>query len=162
MAEDKPFDPKSNLIPVKPGEIRNPWGKAGKDGTKGKTVRSVLKELMSAPPSRQELDTIPNHIAPMLEEQLGRPPTRADLMAMVMLARATGGDLAAWTAVVDRVEGKPMQHTKTEVTAVSYETFLQNTQDQIEGNEDGKETEVQQRQEVRLPASSGDKETPED
>lgn len=155
MAEDKP---KSNLIPVKPGEIRNPWGPKGKDGKQGgKTIRGVLKELMNAPPSMQEIEDVPNHIAPMLEEQLGRPPTRADIMAMVMLARATGGDLAAWTAVVDRVEGKPMQHTKNEHVVASYENFLQDTQERLKGSE-YEEANLQQGQEAKLTASSGDKE----
>jgi len=34
-----------NLIPATKGEVRNPYGKSGKDGTKGKHLKTLIQEI---------------------------------------------------------------------------------------------------------------------
>jgi hypothetical protein len=36
----------SNLIPAKKGEVRNPYGKKGKSGQKGKHLKTHIRELL--------------------------------------------------------------------------------------------------------------------
>lgn len=141
-----------NLRPAKKGEIRNPWGAKGKSGKGGKNIRSVLVELLNGPAEGSEW---PNDVPPMLphvlEDYLGRKPTRMDVMSFMMLCRAQKGDVSAFNAVLDRVEGKPMQHIKAEAASTSYEDFLKTTQAQLEGDnheEEIEETQIQQGQEA--------------
>ena len=83
----------NNLIPPKPGEIRNPWGRNGKNGLGGKTAKT-LKELL--------LEKI-NEI----DEETGK--SVAELIIEKGLIQAKRGDLKFIEMMWDRLEGKPKQ-----------------------------------------------------
>lgn len=83
----------SNLIPAKKGEIRNPWGRHGKDGLGGRTSKS-LKELLI-----EKINEI--------DEETGK--SVSELIIEQGLRQAKRGDLKFIEMLWDRLEGKPRQ-----------------------------------------------------
>lgn len=91
---------KEHLIPAKKGEIKNPYGRAGKDGLGGKTSKS-LKELL-----KQKINEI--------DEETGK--SFAELIIEQGIRQAKRGDLKFIELVWDRLEGKPQQYIDQNIT----------------------------------------------
>ncbi len=83
-----------NLIPAKPGEVRNPNGRP-KGVPNSKTRLARLLTLVQ------------NIQNPITGEQEGF--TVAEQMDMQQILKALGGDTKAYQAVTDRLEGRPAQ-----------------------------------------------------
>jgi len=89
-----------NLIPAKKGEVRNPKGRP-KGSPNLKTLISKwmeVKEKVANPFNGKE-----------------QKLTQADIMVLKMISMARKGNVAAWVALTDRLEGKPEQQLSHKV-----------------------------------------------
>lgn len=115
-----------NLIPVKPGEVRNKWGRAGKDGLGGRTTKSLLELL------KEKVNEI--------DEETGK--SIAELIIDQGLRQAKRGDLKFIELVFDRLEGKPKQQIDQTVNGSGLGVVIlpnKNTQEEVEiENTEGK------------------------
>lgn len=112
---------RETLIPPKKGEIRNPWGRAGKDGMGGKTTKSLLELL------KEKVNEI--------DEETGK--SIAELIIDQGLRQAKRGDLKFIELVFDRLEGKPKQQIDQTVNGSGLGVvILPNKNIEIENNED--------------------------
>lgn len=110
-----------NLKPIKPGEIKNPWGRAGKDGLGGRTSKS-LKELL-----KEKINEI--------DEETGK--SIAELIIEQGLRQAKRGDIKFIELVFDRLEGKPQQYIEQNNTGDGLGiVILPNKNIEIVNNED--------------------------
>lgn len=85
---------KANLRPPKKGEIRNPKGKA--KGTISAKV--IIRKWLACQ------EKIKNPIT-----QKDENVTILDTLTLAQISKARKGDVAAFNALLDRVEGKPKQ-----------------------------------------------------
>lgn len=92
---------KEHLIPIQPGEIRNPYGRAGKDGLGGKTAKSI-KSLLER--KLHEID-----------EETGK--TAAEMIIEQVIRQAKRGDLKAIDVLFDRTMGKPKQEIDNNINS---------------------------------------------
>lgn len=95
-----------NLIPAKPGEIRNPKGR-GKGVKNRSTVARELLELVTQ--SRNILDP----------DDPNTEFTQEELMMAKMIQSAKEGDVAAFKAVLDSAYGTPKQTIESEIINIS-------------------------------------------
>lgn len=91
----------SNLIPAEPGEIRNPKGR-------GKGVPNSKTRLMRL------LDITENLTNPITKEVEGF--SVAEQLDLAQIIKARRGDTRAYIAILDRLEGKPVQNVDMSVT----------------------------------------------
>lgn len=85
----------ANLKPVKPGEIRNPKGR-GKGNLNTSTI--IKKFLLSK-------ELVPKD--PITGKATKR--TQLEIMCLTMIQEARNGSVPAFNALLDRVDGKPVQ-----------------------------------------------------
>lgn len=81
------------LKPSKAGEVRNPWGRWGKNGMEG-SVKGMLHKLLYG----EVID--------------GK--TRGEMLMEVLLSKAMEGDTKAIDMIMDRTEGKVKEQVKIE------------------------------------------------
>lgn len=89
--------------PARPGEIRNPWGRCGKDGLRGKTVRSLKKLL------EEKLEEI--------DEATGK--SNAELIIDRLIIQAKRGEGKFIELAFDRTLGKAPQYIEQNITGDS-------------------------------------------
>jgi hypothetical protein len=91
---------KANLRPPVKGEVRNPNGKP--KGTL--SAKTIIRKWLES----QEL--IKNPLT-----QKNETVTILDSMTLALIAKARKGDVNAFNALLDRVEGKPKQQTEIDL-----------------------------------------------
>lgn len=91
----------NNLIPPKPGEIRNPWGKRGKDGLQGNPTSKSLKKLLE-----EKLDEI--------DPVTGK--SQAELIIDRLIIQAKRGEGRFIELAFDRTLGKAPQYIEQNIT----------------------------------------------
>jgi len=80
-----------NLIPAKPGEVRNPNGRP-----KGsQNFKTILKRILNAKTGQYDAD--------------GNELTQYDILALNLMQKAQEGDVPAVRELLDRYEGKVAQ-----------------------------------------------------
>jgi hypothetical protein len=97
-----------NLIPAKPGEVRNPKGK--RPGTKMGIV-ACLRHHLEKPCPTISLETLARHGI-----VVDPATTAADAMAQVYILLGLNGDVAAFRLILEYLESKPTQSMKVERT----------------------------------------------
>ena len=104
------------------GQSGNPAG-----SKKGKvTTRSILKKFLKMKASNALLGLDDdNKIIKALNETYGFNMTMRDMMCLSQIKKAiVANDTQAFNAIIDRIDGKPVQTNLNENTSVSYEDFL--------------------------------------
>ena len=81
--------------------------KAGKKSKRGRSLNTVIRELIDC-----EYDT-PEELKAMFPKE---KYTGQELATMAMIVKSTKGDVQAFNAWADRLEGKPKQTVDTTVT----------------------------------------------
>lgn len=94
----------ANLKPVQPGEVRNPNGK--KRGTLN--TSTIIKKWLSA---KEELPDKDKDQLPEFLRKKGLKLSQLDLMTLAMIKKGREGDVQAFNALLDRLDGKPTQKT---------------------------------------------------
>lgn len=111
---------KEHLKPIKPGEVRNPYGRKGRDGLGGRTSKS-LKELLE-----RKLDEI--------DEETGK--SQAEIIIEQMVRQAKRGDSKFIEMAFDRTLGKAPQYIENNVTGCGLGVvILPNKEEIVEENE---------------------------
>ena len=87
-----------NLTPFKKGSKKAK--EAGQKSKRGRSLKTVIKELIEA-----EYDT-PEELKAMFPKD---KYTGQELATMAMIVKSAKGDVAAFNAWADRLEGKPKQ-----------------------------------------------------
>lgn len=87
----------NNLKPAQPGEIKNPKGKP--KGTL--SAKTIIKKWLKGK------EEIINPITRKPEKM-----TQLDIMILKQVEKARKGDTGAFTALLDRMEGKPKQQVE--------------------------------------------------
>ena len=93
-----------NLKPVRKGEVRNPRGKP-KGSINSKTVIRKFLEMNAVaidPKTRKKV---------AVKGLKGEPITYMEAIIVRMIQRAMKGDVTAFNAILDRLEGRPKQST---------------------------------------------------
>lgn len=91
---------RKNLQMIKPGEIKNPEGRAGRDGEKKKTIKDLLMKKL------EEVD---------VETGL----TNAEIIVNQIINQARRGDDTFINMALDRTIGKPAQYIEQHNTGDS-------------------------------------------
>jgi len=85
-----------NLIPAKPGEIRNPKGR-----TKGvKNTATIIKKVLN---TKIQLDKHP------LTKKFGAKMTVREMITLAMVKAASEGNVTAFNTLIERIDGKVPQ-----------------------------------------------------
>lgn len=101
-----------NLIPAKKGEIRNPKGKPkGVPNTKTRLKRLLLLMSEMKNPVTGEIEGF----------------TVAEQMDLAMISQARGGNVRAYNAILDRLEGRPVGAEPT--GNINFNQFILNQRD---------------------------------
>lgn len=95
-----------NLIPAKPGEVRNPHGKP--PGTKDGIVACMRRWLAKNPNKATLAHLQANGF------DLNPETTCADALAQVMITLGLHGDVQAFKAIIEYLEPKPTQGVRLE------------------------------------------------
>lgn len=104
---------------------------------KGRSISSVLKSFMNAPPTKREFEKLPDRVKKNLEEYMGRGLTRADIAGFVLMGKAMDGDIMAFKEIADRTEGKAIQRTENKHVHGNYTDFLKGLAGFEEDEDDG-------------------------
>ena len=99
-----------NLKPAKKGEIRNPYGRAGKDGNGGFNRSTAVKKWLSA------LEKVKNPITKETENL-----TQQDILVLSMISSGRKGNVAAYKALMDDAFGKLEDSIKHQMSGVTQE-----------------------------------------
>jgi len=91
---------KEHLKPVQKGQVLNPWGRKGRDGTKGMTSKT-LKELLETKLYEVDVNTGRNAAEVIIEQ---------------VLRQASRGDLKFIDLIWDRIEGKATTMIEQNIT----------------------------------------------
>lgn len=88
----------ANLKPVQPGEVRNPKGRGKGNLNVATHIRRLLmaKEVVAG-------ENLPSFI------KKGARITQLDIMILAQIKNARSGDVQSFNALMDRIEGKPVQ-----------------------------------------------------
>jgi len=98
-----------NLQPAQPGEVRNPKGRGkGVPNTKTRLIRLLNLTENLKNPITQEVEGF----------------TVAEQLDLAQIIRARKGDTRAYTAIMDRLEGKPAQHLDHTITTNPVDKIL--------------------------------------
>lgn len=113
----------ANLLPSRPGEIRNPAGRP-----KGFSIRELLKKRISA--SMQDSETakkvglklglLNDKKLKAIEEAGGDGPTIADVLIEAMLTHAFKGNSALIKEIFDSVDGKLADKIEGDINLKTY------------------------------------------
>lgn len=116
-----------NLIPAQPGEVRNPKGRGkGVPNTKTRLVRLLNLTENLKNPITQEVEGF----------------TVAEQLDLAQIIRARKGDTRAYTAIMDRLEGKPAQHLDHTITTNPVDKILGKFEIEDGDGDVGKTTEA--------------------
>lgn len=102
-----------NLKPVEKGEIRNPYGRAGKSGDGGLNRSTIVKKWLTA------IEKIKNPITKQSENL-----TQQDILVLSMISSARKGNVSAYKALIDDAFGKLEESIKHQVSGVTQEEQL--------------------------------------
>jgi len=98
-----------NLQPAQPGEVRNPKGRGkGVPNTKTRLIRLLNLTENLKNPITQEVEGF----------------TVAEQLDLAQIIRDRKGDTRAYTAIMDRLEGKPAQHLDHTITTNPVDKIL--------------------------------------
>lgn len=89
----------------KPGQSGNPAGRP--KGARG--FKTVIREILDCVMANADVSGLSADLAKSLEVQLGRRPSRRELLVYVQVCKAMAGDTYAFDKIADREEGKPKQ-----------------------------------------------------
>ena len=104
--KDKKDTRSKHLIPAKKGEVRNPYGRHGKDGTKGKqNVSTILNDFLSCKTKDNDL-------------------TKLQEIMLNLIKQSKEGNLRAIEMLMDRIDGKPVQKTENKNLNMSSKDYL--------------------------------------
>lgn len=117
----------ANLKPFKKGQSGNPKG-----AKKGRTIRGLIKDILELEVWESSLesgDAVESQVRKVflaqLEDKLGRKLQNKELMIFKVMGRILQhGDVSAFNALMDRLEGKPVQHNINENTSQGYWELL--------------------------------------
>lgn len=94
-----------NLIPPKPGEIRNPNGR--KKGTRNRST--IIREIIEAAAWKTFLK---EHKMSLPDDPNVEPKTVADQLGVALVLKAMSGDVSAMKEVMDSAYGKLVEKSE--------------------------------------------------
>lgn len=93
------YDPSVNLVPVKPGEVRNPTGK--NQYTYRRDFERTIDELLAGDLTPEHAELIPEKLREMISSMPAM--TRGKAIALITMAGALGGDEKQLPEVLKRL-----------------------------------------------------------
>jgi len=117
LGENKGWD---NLIPAKPGEIRNPNGRPKKENTFSDICRELLqsKEIDITYTFPKKGTMVTSHM------HMSSDKTMNHSLAAVLIKEGMGGNVKAIQEIIDRTDGKPKQTVDLGFDAFKIKTAL--------------------------------------